>query len=140
MLTGQYDAENPVQLSPADWQDVFLDQGRQVRLGEKMNGAWNVVVDRAGEYEITLRRWPVEADTPISQRLPPYRATDGEYPAGQALPITRARLIIADFDQSRAPAKPSTPTARPRVVLVGVMWLRYAAANQNIHGIAVDNP
>ncbi len=101
-ITVGADAENPVQLSPADWQDSFLDQGRQVRLGEKKNGLWNIIVDRAGEYEVTLRRWPAEADTPISQGLPPYRGVDGEYPAGQVLPITRARLRIADFDQSQA--------------------------------------
>jgi arylsulfatase len=95
------DAENPCQLSPADWQDVFLDQGAQVRRGLARNGPWNVVVDRAGEYEITLRRWAAEADAPIAAGLPPAPHADGVFPAGEALPITRARLKVADFDQGR---------------------------------------
>jgi len=95
------DAENPSQLSPADWEDSFLDQGAQVRNGLRRNGAWNVVVDREGEYEIELRRWPREADAAIAAGLPPSKHSDGEFPAGVALPIAKARLKIADFDQSR---------------------------------------
>ncbi len=57
-------AEDPTQLSPADWADSFLDQGAQVRSGLRRNGAWNVVVERAGAYEIELRRW----DAPGARR------------------------------------------------------------------------
>jgi hypothetical protein len=57
-------------------------------------------VDRAAEYQIELRRWPVEADTPITAGLPPYTAVDGTYVAGKALPIARARLKVANFDQT----------------------------------------
>ncbi|HUG92379.1 MAG TPA: sulfatase-like hydrolase/transferase, partial [Planctomycetaceae bacterium] len=98
------DAENPTLLSPCEWQDVFLDQAAQVRRGERKNGVWNILVERAGQYEISLRRWPVEADTPISAAVPEYRATDGTYPAGLALPITKARLRIGGQDFSRAVA------------------------------------
>jgi arylsulfatase A-like enzyme len=98
------DAENPSQLSPADWQDVFLDQGAQIRRGLRANGAWNVVVDRNGEYEIELRRWPREADAPLSAELPPTKFADGLSAPGTALPITKARLQIADFDESRRTA------------------------------------
>ncbi|MBN2505729.1 MAG: arylsulfatase [Verrucomicrobia bacterium] len=95
------DAENPSQLSPADWEDSFLDQGAQIRRGLRRNGAWNVVVDRTGEYEIELRRWPREADAPIAAGLPPCPHRDGAFPEGVALPIARARLKIADLDLSR---------------------------------------
>jgi arylsulfatase len=94
------DAENPSQLSPADWQDSFLDQGRQIRNALARNGAWNVVVNRAGTYEFELRRWPREADAPLAAALPALPHADGEFPPGAALPIARARLAIADFDQS----------------------------------------
>jgi hypothetical protein len=40
----------------------------QVRRGQKSNGEWNVIVDRAGSYEFELRRWPREADAPISSQ------------------------------------------------------------------------
>lgn len=92
------DAESPSLLSPCEWEDVFLDQSRQVRLGERKNGPWNVEVERAGEYEFALRRWPEEADAPIAAGLPAFTATDGQYAAGKALPVARARLKIADHD------------------------------------------
>lgn len=95
------ESENPVLLSACDWQDVFLDQQRQVRLGERKNGAWGVEVAREGDYEIRLSRWPEEAHLPIASSAPEYQCADGTYPAGVALPIARARLSVADFDESR---------------------------------------
>lgn len=95
------DAERLSQLSPADWEDSFFDQGAQVRSGLRRNGAWNVVVDHAGAYEIELRRWARETDAALVAGLPPSQHADGEFPAGVALPIATARLKIAGFDQSR---------------------------------------
>lgn len=94
------DAENPSLLSPPDWQDVFFDKSNEVRQGLKSNGAWNVIVDRAGSYEFELRRWPREADTPIAAGLPVHIHTDGEFPAGVALPIAKARVKIGNVDAS----------------------------------------
>lgn len=99
------DAENPVLLSPCDWQDVFLDQAAQVRRGEKKNGIWNLFVERAGEYEITLRRWPVEADAPISASLPEYKAADGTFAPGIAIPVAQARLRVGSAVVSRPVSK-----------------------------------
>ncbi len=99
------DAENPSLLSPCEWQDVFFDQSAQVRRGEPRNGAWNLEVDRDGEYEVTLRRWPAEADAPIAAGLPAVKIADGEHPAGKALPIAKARLAIAGLDETRAVGK-----------------------------------
>jgi arylsulfatase A-like enzyme len=95
------DAENPCVLSPCEWQDVFLDQSAQIRRGEARNGAWNLEVDRDGEYEISLRRWPAEADAPIAAGLPAVKIADGTFPAGLALPIAKARLAIAGLDETR---------------------------------------
>ena len=89
-ITVGADAENPLQLSPCDWQDSFLDQGRQVLRGTHRNGLWNIVVDRPGEYEIELRRWAREADAAISAGLPARKHIDGDTPAGVALPIAQA--------------------------------------------------
>ena len=63
------------------------------------SGCWNVRVERDGRYLVSLRRWPREADAPITSGLPPYEPADmtfGLYPAGRALPITEARLQIGD--------------------------------------------
>ncbi len=93
-------AEEPTQLSPADWEDSFFDQGAQIRSGLRRNGAWSLLVARSGTYEIELRRWAREAKTPIASALPPHPNPDGEFPAGVALPIARARLMIGGVDQS----------------------------------------
>jgi arylsulfatase len=95
------DAENPSLLSPADWQDSFLDQSRQVRMGEPKNGVWGLTVDRDGEYEFALRRWPEESDLPIRAGVPATKVTDGELVAGKALPVAKARLKIGGFDEGR---------------------------------------
>ncbi len=55
--------ENPVELMSHDWHT--RDRGvpwhqDHVRDGYVVNGPWAVDVARAGEYEITLRRWPAQ--------------------------------------------------------------------------------
>jgi hypothetical protein len=89
-------------LSPADWEDSFLDQAAQVRAGLRRNGAWNIEVAAAGNYEITLRRWPTEANAPITAGLPKRTHADGEFAAGVALPVAKARLKVGDFDAVRS--------------------------------------
>jgi hypothetical protein len=85
-----------------DWADVYCDNVINcVRPGENKNAPWTVTVTRAGRYEFALRRWPKEADAPISAGVPEARLTDGVFPAGKALPIAKARLKIGDFDQTR---------------------------------------
>lgn len=96
------DAENPAVLSPADWQDVFIDQSRQVRLGEPKSGPWGILVDRDGNYEIALRRWPEEANLSIRAGVPATKVTDGQYVEGKALPVARARLKVGEIDETRA--------------------------------------
>jgi hypothetical protein len=95
------DRENPAMLSPCDWQDVFLDQGAQIRRGDRKNGVWNLMVERDGQYEFSLRRWPQEAAVPIVAGVPEYQAVDGRYPPGVALPVAESRLHVADFDQRK---------------------------------------
>jgi arylsulfatase len=93
------DQENPVRLTAADWANIYCDNMNDVRSGVNRNGPWNVLVDKDGAYQISLRRWPVEADAAISAGVPEFKAVDGGLPAGKSLPIARARLRIGDFDQ-----------------------------------------
>jgi arylsulfatase len=95
------DAENPALLSACEWADVFLDQSRQVRRGERKNGVWHLEIERDGRYEFTLRRWPKEAEAPISAGLPQYEAADGVMPPGVDLPIAKARIRLGSLDESR---------------------------------------
>lgn len=50
---------------------------------------WAIEVEQDGEYEISLRRWPVEADKGIN---------DGTY--GKAFSYNQARLRIGDVDET----------------------------------------
>ena len=88
-------------LTPCEWVDVFFDQQAQVRRGVRKNGAWNVFIERDGDYEFSLRRWPVEADAPIAASLPPFHGVDGGYPSGEALPVSSAELKIGDLRQAK---------------------------------------
>ena len=95
--------ENPTLASPTEWADVFMDQGSQIRAGLRRNGCWHVMVEHTGRYEFTLRRWAKDVDAAMRDALPPHQTEDGaSYPAGVALPIHRARLMIAGIDQSQA--------------------------------------
>lgn len=92
--------ENPVCLSAADWANVYCDNMKDLRTGKAENAPWNVIVERDGNYEISLRRWPQEADAPIAGSVPEFKAVDGTLPEGVALPIAKARLKIDGFDQT----------------------------------------
>jgi arylsulfatase len=95
------DQENPVTLSSADWNKVYCDNMNNLRDGKNANGPWRLLVEKDGTYEIELRRWPREADAPIAGPVPPFKARDGGLPAGKALPVAKARLKIADLDETQ---------------------------------------
>ncbi len=116
--------ESPQRLSSLDWLvptltiaaqpfDVRLLGRTQVVEGSLplgrpqpvLNGPWNVVVDHDGQYAIELRRWPEEANAPITAGLPPYEGVDGSFPAGTALPAAKARLTIGEVDVSKPVAE-----------------------------------
>ncbi len=54
---------------------MFFWTSSQVRSGEKKNGTWHVQVEKAGEYEIALRRWPRGVDVPLSGSVLPIMAS-----------------------------------------------------------------
>jgi arylsulfatase A-like enzyme len=117
-------AETHTLLSPCEWADVFLDQMAQVRRGERKNGVWHLEVDRDGQYEFELRRWPAEADLPIPAASPAHRGVDGVYPAGVALPIAKARIKVADFDQTVAVAADDRAVSFPVTLARGPVELQ----------------
>jgi len=88
------DQENPMMLSACEWRDVFVDQQRQVRFGERKNSYWHLQVERAGTYRFELRRWPEESGLHLTEACPAVQLTDGYMETGCALPIARARLLI----------------------------------------------
>ena len=82
------DRENPARLTGCEWLDVFIDQQRQIRVGQQKSGYWLLEVAEDGEYDFELRRWPRDADLPIAGAMP-----DGE---GTALPITSASFYLGN--------------------------------------------
>jgi hypothetical protein len=75
-------------------------------------------VERDGEYEIALARWPFERDLPLSAPCPEKKMTVGVMPAGVALPIRVAQLVIAD-QQLTLKTRPEDKAAVFRVRLRG---------------------
>lgn len=102
--------ENPVRLSSSDWQDVsdpLSGSAQAVRLvpGAFRGGPWNVAVEREGDYEVTLYRWPPEASAAIRGGLPEKKpapmSTGRAIVAGRALPIQKAKLEVAGQAQEK---------------------------------------
>ena len=89
--------ENPVRLTSSDWQDIYCDNPRNVSDadGGPQGGPWNVFIERDGEYEISLSRWPAELAIPLTAGREPQKMTAGSLPAGKAIPIAGAKLTIA---------------------------------------------
>jgi hypothetical protein len=81
-----------VSLSSHDWLLDRLPAWDQVHIinGDvAIEAHWAIEVEQDGAYEISLRRWPVEADKGIN---------DGTY--GKAFAYTHARLRIGNIDQT----------------------------------------
>jgi arylsulfatase B len=71
-------------------------------------GHWAVKVLTSGRYEISLRRWPVEADHPITAALPAAPNVPGATQAyraheGVAIPAVRATLRVDGQDLETKP-------------------------------------
>jgi hypothetical protein len=95
--------ENPVTLTSVDWSNVYCDNVVNcVRPGQKQNGVWHVQVEQSGVYEIALRRWPKEADVALTAAVPAFKVETRTSPPGVALPIAKARLKLAEADETKA--------------------------------------
>jgi len=92
--------ENCVYLGCEDWVAPNSAHQEEIRTGLNRSGPWHVLVEREGRYQVSLRRWPAEADTAITAGLPAFDGVLGHYPPGKALSIVKARLRVADLDQS----------------------------------------
>ena len=102
-------------LTSHNWVAPNTADQSMIRKGDNRSGPWHVLVERAGPYEILLRRWPEEAAVPLAAAAPPYKGKLANYPAGKALPIIKARLKIAAIDETKA--TPSDDTVAFRVTL-----------------------
>jgi hypothetical protein len=109
---------NPVNLCCSDWTDVYCDNPGHVSTaaGGPKGGPWNVLIERDGTYEVSMARWPLELNAPLTSGREPQKMTAGSLPAGKAMPIARAVLNIAG-QQVSADTKPGDTKAVVRVKL-----------------------
>lgn len=96
--------ENPVHLCCSDWQDIYCDNPTSVLtgIGGPRGGPWSVFIERDGDYEIALRRWPEETGWALAAAAPEKQLTAGKLPAGIAFPIARAQLRVAGQEHAAA--------------------------------------
>jgi arylsulfatase len=126
------DKENPVELSSSDWQNVYCDNVGHVSTaaGGPRGAPWSVFVERTGEYEIALSRWPPHQKLPLTAARAVQNMTAGKLPEGKALPVAGARLVIAGQEHS-VDTEPKALSAVFRVKLKGNL-------KTNMHAWFVD--
>ncbi len=93
--------QNPVTLSSADWSNVYCDNMGDLRTGKRINSFWNLLADMDGTYEVSLSRWPKEANAGLAEGVPPFMAVDGFIQAGKPLPVASVRLKIGETDMTK---------------------------------------
>jgi arylsulfatase len=127
--------ENPVNLVSSDWQDIYADNPGHVLSGAggPQGGPWNILVERGGEYEISISRWPATDNRPLNAPRPAQKMTAGSLPAGKAFPIAAARVKIADADLT-AKTKPTDTAAVFRVKLAAKTRTQLHAWFQDAEG------
>ncbi len=103
------DAENPAKLCSMDLMgDVVWNQGA-IAAAHKAAGFWNVEVERAGRYRVSLRRWPEELTVQMDAKASAEFMKDCVYPGMEAvsLKLTRARLRLFEQDHCAGIAQDS---------------------------------
>lgn len=105
--------ENPVTLTA---HDVHTDKGGYawnqiyVREGKVGNGYWALDIKNDGDYEISLRRYPIEADLPINTtvaKVTPEEVPGLQFtiPEGKNLNYTKATLEIGEITKENSVSK-----------------------------------
>jgi hypothetical protein len=97
-------------LYASDWVGDYCDN-RGGLISAKGKGYWDLIVERDGEYEIELRRWPEESGKTFREAYNKLKRSKKS-----ARPIAKAQLLVADFNQSMK-LKPADTVAKFSVKL-----------------------
>jgi arylsulfatase len=124
--------ENPVTLTSSDWWEIYADNVGHVSTaaGGPRGAHWTVAVERAGEYEISLYRWPPEMKLALTAAREAQKMTAGALPEGKALPVAGAKLDVAGQSLAQK-AEDGAPAVTFRVKLG-------KAASTKLHGWFTD--
>jgi arylsulfatase A-like enzyme len=102
-------AEPETKLTAYDWyygRPVF--NWPHLRKGDRSNGKYTIVMDRAGRYRVTLRRWPRESNLAIRSAVERFVPTDSfmaydddmaPFPPGPGLDIVSVRVKFGNVVQ-----------------------------------------
>jgi len=110
-----------VELTSGDWEGIYADNSGYVReaAGGPMGGHWHINVERAGEYEFTLRRWPERTRAALGDKYEPSPTSPSNKPNVKTIGfpmIARARIDIAGV-QADVIAVPTETAVTVRVKL-----------------------
>ncbi|MGE3806987.1 MAG: arylsulfatase [Gemmataceae bacterium] len=66
-------AQPVVELTSGDWDSIYADNTGHVReaVGGPNGGHWHILVEEAGDYEFTLRRWPEQTKAALGDKYEP---------------------------------------------------------------------
>ncbi len=86
-----------VELTSGDWEGIYADNNGYVRdaVGGPTGGHWHILVEKPGEYEFTLRRWPEQTKAALGAKYEPIGLPKGKKPCVTFPTIAAARLSIA---------------------------------------------
>lgn len=87
------DKQNPILLYSNDWQGSYADNPGNLIAGDRI-GSWDIIVETAGKYEVTLCRWHPASGIALNA---PLILNNGEV---GAIPVAQARLKVGDIDQA----------------------------------------
>lgn len=97
-----------VRLTAHDWRNDPVEcawNQALIRAGLECNGYWEIEVATPGNYRFELRRWPREEDRPIVAGIPgewvPFHDIQHGYGGGRALPLVKARIRVADYEETK---------------------------------------
>jgi len=114
-----------VELTSGDWEGIYADNTGHVRtaVGGPTGGHWHILVETAGRYEFTLRRWPEQTHRALGDR---YDAPEGgpnsvskEFPT-----IAQARVEIAGVKEAAKADPKSMGVTIPLVLPAGRTTLK----------------
>jgi hypothetical protein len=88
-----------VELTSGDWEGIYADNTGYIReaVGGPTGGHWHILVEGAGEYEFTLRRWPEQTGAALGDKYEPSAKSPGTAKqVTKGFPtIARAKVDIA---------------------------------------------
>jgi arylsulfatase len=89
-----------VELTSGDWEGIYADNTGYVReaVGGPTGGHWHIHVEQAGEYELTLRRWPEQTGAALGEKYEPSAKSPSNRPRVNTVgfpTIAQAKVEIA---------------------------------------------